>query len=147
MNKKGVQVAHVCMCVRACVHACMHAFVCVCIYVLFVCVCVFMCICVCMHAHACMHMCQTTCEQKCVNINVIIQEMCVRGSENKNVITQECSPLCQTYKHGSLPEAYLYLAVLSPSDEPLGEMGLVACLLYTSPSPRDMTISRMPSSA
>ena len=29
----------------------------------------------------------------------------------------------------------------------LGEGGCVRCLLYTSPSPRDATLSRMPSSA
>ena len=29
----------------------------------------------------------------------------------------------------------------------LGELGLMGCLLYTSPSPRDATLSRMPSSA
>ena len=28
-----------------------------------------------------------------------------------------------------------------------GQIGLIACLLYTSPSPRDATLSRMPSSA
>ena len=28
-----------------------------------------------------------------------------------------------------------------------GIVGLIACLLYTSPSPRDATLSRMPSSA
>ena len=28
-----------------------------------------------------------------------------------------------------------------------GSLGLVSCLLYTSPSPRDATLSRMPSSA
>ena len=27
------------------------------------------------------------------------------------------------------------------------EIGLIGCLLYTSPSPRDATLSRMPSSA
>ena len=31
--------------------------------------------------------------------------------------------------------------------EPLDEIGVQACLLYTSPSPRDATLSRMPSSA
>jgi len=33
------------------------------------------------------------------------------------------------------------LAVIAPKDE------ILSCLLYTSPSPRDATLSRMPSSA
>ena len=33
------------------------------------------------------------------------------------------------------------------SDEEDSEIGFVTCLLYTSPSPRDATLSRMPSSA
>ena len=41
------------------------------------------------------------------------------------------------------PDARVLLDLLL---EVLGE-GLVACLLYTSPSPRDRTRSRMPSSA
>ena len=32
-------------------------------------------------------------------------------------------------------------------DKPMWEQGLICCLLYTSPSPRDKTVSRMPSSA
>ena len=35
-----------------------------------------------------------------------------------------------------------------PSDEVIGTVaGFQGCLLYTSPSPRDATLSRMPSSA
>ena len=30
---------------------------------------------------------------------------------------------------------------------PMQQLGLPSCLLYTSPSPRDKTVSRMPSSA
>ena len=41
---------------------------------------------------------------------------------------------------------------LNPKDEPIPESELIKivndyCLLYTSPSPRDATLSRMPSSA
>ena len=36
---------------------------------------------------------------------------------------------------------------IKPSDEEIKEMRYRACLLYTSPSPRDATLSRMPSSA
>ena len=37
------------------------------------------------------------------------------------------------------------IITLSPAGEPTGDAGI--CLLYTSPSPRDATLSRMPSSA
>ena len=36
---------------------------------------------------------------------------------------------------------------LEVGDEDEAEEGLEACLLYTSPSPRDLSTSRMPSSA
>ena len=32
-------------------------------------------------------------------------------------------------------------------DFPAGELTVIVCLLYTSPSPRDLSTSRMPSSA
>ena len=46
-------------------------------------------------------------------------------------------------------------ALVNPSNPPLGALGAVpelgveeiTCLLYTSPSPRDLSTSRMPSSA
>ena len=37
--------------------------------------------------------------------------------------------------------------VMAISQEALAQMGAKACLLYTSPSPRDLSTSRMPSSA
>ena len=46
--------------------------------------------------------------------------------------------------------AYLYLVVvaaLSPTELLIQRMRLEDCLLYTSPSPRDLSTSRMPSSA
>ena len=55
-----------------------------------------------------------------------------------------------------LPEAAAFLAAsraaLADEAEPAGESMVLdrlcnACLLYTSPSPRDATLSRMPSSA
>ena len=39
------------------------------------------------------------------------------------------------------------LLELADTDELVGKMKALACLLYTSPSPRDRTRSRMPSSA
>ena len=37
--------------------------------------------------------------------------------------------------------------LLDPESQPPMERDLMICLLYTSPSPRDATLSRMPSSA
>ena len=34
-----------------------------------------------------------------------------------------------------------------PMDKKIGEYWAISCLLYTSPSPRDLSTSRMPSSA
>ena len=39
--------------------------------------------------------------------------------------------------------SYVFVALFAPLLTPYGE----SCLLYTSPSPRDATLSRMPSSA
>ena len=46
---------------------------------------------------------------------------------------------------GTLYVAFFYF--LARSVHPEGRRGSAACLLYTSPSPRDATLSRMPSSA
>ena len=53
------------------------------------------------------------------------------------------------YKNKSLtPEEYeSYLTALPDMQGNAEAVRLVDCLLYTSPSPRDATLSRMPSSA
>ena len=45
------------------------------------------------------------------------------------------------------PEAQVLPSIVAPEPEPAPAPILKACLLYTSPSPRDRTRSRMPSSA
>ena len=47
---------------------------------------------------------------------------------------------------GSIRNKLLFLLTLVAL-VPMGLLGYSICLLYTSPSPRDATLSRMPSSA
>ena len=51
-------------------------------------------------------------------------------------LPEEVAVLAQSSKAGTIPQDYVALTGDS-----------YACLLYTSPSPRDATLSRMPSSA
>ena len=60
---------------------------------------------------------------------------------------------CGSFMKCSMPDGVLYDAVIVGID-PTGDVALIKllgkdsfCLLYTSPSPRDATLSRMPSSA
>ena len=48
--------------------------------------------------------------------------------------------------HGDVGEDNLVAGVLNKEDSTPGQW-IESCLLYTSPSPRDATLSRMPSSA
>ena len=42
---------------------------------------------------------------------------------------------------------YVGFAEMASAVANAGGLGIITCLLYTSPSPRDATLSRMPSSA
>ena len=53
--------------------------------------------------------------------------------------------LCQ--KEGQLEEAVFYYKQALNENPNLQQVHYNFCLLYTSPSPRDATLSRMPSSA
>ena len=48
---------------------------------------------------------------------------------------------------GYIFRAYYALPPLSRKSDGLPTGAVIGCLLYTSPSPRDATLSRMPSSA
>ena len=50
-------------------------------------------------------------------------------------------------KTGEIYPAKHQIQILAENDLPNGQKRLDLCLLYTSPSPRDRTRSRMPSSA
>ena len=54
---------------------------------------------------------------------------------------KSAQPYLQQVKLNGYPDAYLMRRALDEGDE------IATCLLYTSPSPRDATLSRMPSSA
>ena len=59
--------------------------------------------------------------------------------------TPECDNINELVAHDKAGERILE-QLLTSAEERLREEG-IACLLYTSPSPRDATLSRMPSSA
>ena len=68
-----------------------------------------------------------------------IKDIVIRGGENIACLEIE-GVLAE---HPAVAEA----SVFGVPDERLGEQLATSCLLYTSPSPRDATLSRMPSSA
>ena len=56
--------------------------------------------------------------------------------------------LLQSVERSKAAESFKYLASVRAAQERFqARQGTYACLLYTSPSPRDATLSRMPSSA
>ena len=64
----------------------------------------------------------------------------------KRVFMAEDYSLCTYEKHHKL-KIYLYLCAMREYKDELQRNGIQVCLLYTSPSPRDRLLSRMPSSA
>eukprot|EP00831_Metopus_contortus_P043078 TRINITY_DN34603_c0_g1_i1.p1 TRINITY_DN34603_c0_g1~~TRINITY_DN34603_c0_g1_i1.p1 ORF type:complete len:435 (-),score=61.40 TRINITY_DN34603_c0_g1_i1:109-1335(-) len=77
-------------------------------------------------------------------------EILLSDEEPEMVVT----PKCSEYKHITTKnlKAYQYLnlqTIIKPSQEKAEvlETSPITCLLYTSPSPRDLSTSRMPSSA
>ena len=56
--------------------------------------------------------------------------------------------IVEKYQHKKKASTIAIRPYFNPSKENMGlEQYGMACLLYTSPSPRDATLSRMPSSA
>ena len=55
--------------------------------------------------------------------------------------------ICQSTKQEFLTVLSIYLVAIEEDAFPVGLGQLSDCLLYTSPSPRDLSTSRMPSSA
>ena len=68
------------------------------------------------------------------------------GRSGHNVGETSVGTLFPTHAHDFLEAAALSRAINARDIEPL-ELTNNPCLLYTSPSPRDATLSRMPSSA
>ena len=68
----------------------------------------------------------------------------------KIVFTNGCFDIIHAGHVGYLADAKKLgdkLIVAINNDESVGRVKGIGCLLYTSPSPRDATLSRMPSSA
>ena len=74
-------------------------------------------------------------------VQMYMEEACdqyFKEIKHKAIKVPELNPMVQT----------LYIVAFDRSKEPrIGIHYIVICLLYTSPSPRDATLSRMPSSA
>ena len=73
------------------------------------------------------------------------------GPEEWNVAYVEPSRRPADGRYGENPnrlyQHHQYQVILKPSPDNVEELYLESCLLYTSPSPRDGLLSRMPSSA
>ena len=151
-----VCIHNMCLCVYRCVCVCVCARICVCVCVCvrtYVCVCV--CMCVCVHVHT-FSQCSITSVWHYRPIMIVYLQ----------VIGHKSAPVKRMVR-GSVSWAKLEPAgehVISSFIESLDKTGgkwfqhmftctscrcllIHLCLLYTSPSPRDATLSRMPSSA
>ena len=89
------------------------------------CVCVFTCVCMCVYVCVCVCMCVCVCVCVCVRVRVRVC-VCV------------CNSQCPYQIQLSIDSTYIWYKLIWLFN---------ICLLYTSPSPRDATLSRMPSSA
>ena len=68
------------------------------------------------------------------------------GTHWSEVVSNHAADFLSEAKKSDDP-FFMYLAFNAPHDPRQSPAEYVACLLYTSPSPRDATLSRMPSSA
>ena len=72
----------------------------------------------------------------------LVKEGTWRVPENKNELAMLVDILAKPYPATKPSQIDKFI-----DDLPIGDDGLYDCLLYTSPSPQDATLSRMPSSA
>ena len=76
------------------------------------------------------------------------QEIALRNEEARNqaeLASRQAAEIQAKKEHAKRKATPVAEPVVLPIQEP--ETKVVSCLLYTSPSPRDRTRSRMPSSA
>ena len=64
-----------------------------------------------------------------------------------SAINDQLASLREQGAHRYAPVRFRYLEAQTGRLAQLARVSLTPCLLYTSPSPRDATLSRMPSSA
>ena len=76
---------------------------------------------------------------------VYIEESDLRSDQFDRLIKSDVFCMIPWIHLHAFPDGRAYPCCLGESDHPVGN--LHTCLLYTSPSPRDRTRSRMPSSA
>ena len=71
----------------------------------------------------------------------------VEDTENYNAHPYQKLPVIKKYKNGNTLEALKWGLIPGWAKDKDFKALINACLLYTSPSPRDLSTSRMPSSA
>ena len=70
------------------------------------------------------------------------------GSNRESVVKSACEAMgCKFISYDITEGEFDFILVLEGDSEQIIAAKGGACLLYTSPSPRDATLSRMPSSA
>ena len=67
--------------------------------------------------------------------------------DESQTVAEQCKQLLSVWDSSAEFRDAMVSPVLEPSSKKKALQGLLACLLYTSPSPRDGLLSRMPSSA
>ena len=77
---------------------------------------------------------------------VVAKEKLKKLKENIDVITLTATPIPRTL-NSALSQIKDLSIIETPPENRKSITTLITCLLYTSPSPRDATLSRMPSSA
>ena len=71
-----------------------------------------------------------------------------QGSKDSNKEKSAVKSALNAFKFRSIGPAFMSGRIADIAIDPMNEnVWYVACLLYTSPSPRDLSTSRMPSSA
>ena len=76
--------------------------------------------------------------------NVLLERLTTRGQDDKATISERME---NSEKEMSHYNEFGYLIINDQFDSALNNLKAIICLLYTSPSPRDGLLSRMPSSA
>ena len=81
----------------------------------------------------------------CLNhIAIVVPDLEEAALKYKQTLGAEVSEQQELIEHGV---TLVFVQLANTKIELLHPLGANSCLLYTSPSPRDKTVSRMPSSA
>ena len=96
-------------------------------------------------------LCDLTCEAcraDAPKVSAGEQEILLKDIDGWAINTDPCDMLVKKYNFESYDEAVSFTNAIAEMAEAEGHHPkIIFCLLYTSPSPRDRSLSRMPSSA